>query len=49
MFIGINLYSHNERFLEVLEMDRMDFNENGLSLYSTVSDRSLNPFMINQW
>ena len=42
-------YSHNEKFLEVLEIDRKDFNENGLSLYSTVSDRSLNPFMINQW
>lgn len=42
-------YSHNEYFLKVLELDRKDFNENGLRLYSTVSDRSINPFMINQW
>lgn len=42
-------YSHNEKFLKVLEIDREDFNENGLSLYSTVSNKNINPFMINQW
>ncbi len=41
-------YSHNEKFLKVLEIDRKDFEENGLSLYS-IKGFGLNPFMINQW
>ncbi|GAB5563575.1 MAG: hypothetical protein Wins2KO_06380 [Winogradskyella sp.] len=42
-------YCHNEKHLRGLETMRKDFNENGLSLYSTFNGNNLNPFMINQW
>ena len=41
-------YDHSKHFLKVLEIDRKDFEKNGLSLYS-IKGFGLNPFMINQW